>query len=115
MDQSLSPTSDNPVFRCAYGDMFRFGTLTVQKKHNCTHGEFCGVQEKNKRYLKNVDLMTHMWQKYAANIGKTELTYKPPIDTEDEELDSKEEEEMNDQPRHSFFINSNRLFLFYYR
>ena len=69
------------------------------------HGDFCGVQEKNKRYLKNVDLMNHMWQKYAANIGKTKLTYKPPIDTEDEELDSKEEEEMNDQPRHIFCLN----------
>ena len=25
--------------------------------------------------------MIHMCQKCAANIGKTELTYKPPIDT----------------------------------
>ena len=40
--------------------------------------------------------MTHMCQKCAANIGKTELTDKPPIDTEDEESDSNEEEEMND-------------------
>ena len=33
--------------------------------------------------------MTHMCQKCAATIGETELTYKPPIDTEDEESNSK--------------------------
>ena len=31
--------------------------------------------------------------------------HKPPIDTEDEESDSKEEEVMNDQPRHSLRLN----------
>ena len=31
--------------------------------------------------------MIHMCQKCAANIGKTELMYKPPIDTEDEDSD----------------------------
>ena len=49
--------------------------------------------------------MTHMCQKFAANLGKTELTYKPPIDTEDKVSDSKEEEETNDRPKHSFLLN----------
>ena len=29
----------------------------------------------------------------------------PPIDTEDEKLDSKEKYEMNDRPSHSFHMN----------
>ena len=33
-----------------------------------------------------------MCHKCAANKGKIELTYNPPIDTEDEESDSNEEE-----------------------
>ena len=49
--------------------------------------------------------MTHMSKKCAANLGKTELTYKPSIDTEYGEPDSKEEDEMNDQPRHSLRLN----------
>ena len=39
-------------------------------------------------------LMSYMCQRYAENLGKTELTYKTPIDTEDEDSDSKKEEEM---------------------
>ena len=82
--------------------MCRFGTLAVQKNHKCTrgcgvylHGDFCVVQEKKKRYLKKISLMTHMCQKSAANIRKAELTYKPPINTEDEDSNSKEEEYIN--------------------
>ena len=86
--QILPPTGDDLVLRCADGDMCRFGTLTVQLKHKCTrecsgylYGVFCGVQEKKKIHLKKSALMTHMCQKCAANLGKTELMYKPPIDT----------------------------------
>ena len=46
-----------------------------------------------------------MCQKCVENIGNTELTYKPPINTEDEESDSNEEEEMNNWHRHSFRLN----------
>ena len=77
--------------------MCRFGTLTVYTKHKFTcvygvylHGDFCGVQYNNKRYLKNIALMTHMCHKCVANLGKKELTYKPLIVTEYEESDSKE-------------------------
>ena len=45
------PTVDNPVLRCADGDMCIFGTLTMQANCKCTrgcggylHGTFCGVQ-----------------------------------------------------------------------
>ena len=49
--------------------------------------------------------MTHMCQKFAANIGNTEVTYKPPIDAEYEEYASKEEEDMKNRPRHSLRMN----------
>ena len=113
-DGLVSPTtSDNPVFRCAEGDMCKFGTLTVQTNHNCTcgcggyrHVEFFGFQEKKKRYLKTIALITHMCQKISTNLGNTELTYKPPIDIEDGDLYSKEEEKMNYRPRRSLRLNT---------
>ena len=112
MDHPRPPTSDNPMFICADGDVCRFGNLNVQKNHKCTcgcgrylHGDFCGVQYKSKRYFNKISLMTQMFQKCAANIGKTEVTYKRPIDPEEKESDSKEEEDMNDQPRHSLLLN----------
>ena len=49
--------------------------------------------------------MNHMCHKCAENLEKTELTYKPPIDTEDKESDLKEEENMNNRPRHSLRLN----------
>ena len=106
------PTSDNPVFRCADGDMCRFGTLTVQAKHKCTcgcggylHGAFCGVQEKKKIYFKKSALMTHMCQKCAKTLGKIKLTYNTPINTEDEECDSKEEWEMKNRPGNNLCLS----------
>ena len=100
------------MFRCADGDLRIFASLTVQTKHKCTrgcggylHDEFCGVQEKNESYLKNIALMTYMCHKCAANIGKTELTYKPPIDTEYEYYNYKEEDYINNHPRHSLSLN----------
>ena len=79
------------MFRCADGDIYIFGALTVQTKHNCTRGcggylrgEFFGAQDKNKRYQNKISLVIHMCQKCADNLGKTHLTYKPTIDTEDE-------------------------------
>ena len=106
------PTSDNPLFRCADGDMQIFGTLILKSNHKCTHGcggyiscDSCGVQEKNKSYLNKIALMTHMCYKCAANIGKTELMYKPPIDVEYEESNFKEEEDMDDRTSHSLHLN----------
>ena len=69
------------------------------------HDDFCGVQDKNKRYLKNIAIMTDMCQKCAANIGETELTYKIPIYTEDGYSDSKEEEEMSNFTRQSLLLS----------
>ena len=55
--------------------------------------------------MNKIALMTHMCQKFAANIGNTEVTYKPPIDAEYEEYASKEEEDMKNRPRHSLRMN----------
>ena len=84
----------------------------MQARRKCTHGcggylheDFCGVQEKKKRYLNNSDIMIPMCQKCAATLGKTELTHKPPTDTEYEEPDSEEEEDTNDRPMHSSHLN----------
>ena len=49
--------------------------------------------------------MTYMCQKCAASIGKTELTYKPLIDTEYGESNSKEGEETENWPRNSLRLN----------
>ena len=62
---------------------------------------FLVFKKKKNIYLNKSAIMTYMCQKRAATLGKTELTYNPLINTEDEEYDSKEEEEMNNLPRHS--------------
>ena len=76
--------------------------------HGCggyLHGDICAVRKNKNRCLKKIALMNHMCQKYAANIAQTELTYKRPINTEDGESYLKEEEEMNNQPKHSLHLN----------
>eukprot|EP00957_Ditylum_brightwellii_P026090 1972452-Ditylum_brightwellii.AAC.1 len=48
------------------------------------------VQERKKKYLNKTDFQTHMCQLCAAKLGLTELVYKDPITTEDEESNSNE-------------------------
>ena len=84
-----------PVLKCADGDLCRFGTSTVEKKHQYTrgcggylHSAFCGVPECKKRYINKTSFKTHMCQKCAAQLGLCQLVYVPPINTDDKESDS---------------------------
>ena len=84
----------------------------MHTKHECNrgcggylHGDFFGIQDKNKMYFNKIVLMNHMCQKFVANIGKTEVTYKPHMNTKDEELYSKEEEDIKNRPRHNLCLN----------
>eukprot|EP00957_Ditylum_brightwellii_P023526 1775672-Ditylum_brightwellii.AAC.1 len=52
------------------------------------HGAFCGVQEWKKKQISKTAYKTHMCQKCAAVLGKTELVYKPPIAMDKEESES---------------------------
>ena len=98
-----------PVLKCADGDLCRFGTSTVEKKHQCTrgcggylHSAFCGVPKCKKRYINKTSFKTHMCQKYAAQLGLYQLAYAPPIDTEEEESDSNNDnDESNNKNRRS--------------
>eukprot|EP00957_Ditylum_brightwellii_P169470 12898911-Ditylum_brightwellii.AAC.1 len=41
-----------------------------------------------KKYINKTAYKTYMCQKCTAALGNTELVYKPPIDTDDEESES---------------------------
>eukprot|EP00957_Ditylum_brightwellii_P115704 8825792-Ditylum_brightwellii.AAC.1 len=86
-----SPGGNESTHRCADGDLCRCGSFVVQPKQKCTrgcgghlHDGFCGVQGRKKSFLNKVALSTHMCQKCTVKIGKTELHYKLPIDTDEE-------------------------------
>eukprot|EP00957_Ditylum_brightwellii_P046722 3545635-Ditylum_brightwellii.AAC.1 len=64
------------VLKCAGGDLCRFGTSTVVKKHQCTrgcggylHSTLCGVPECKKHCINKTSFKTHMCQKWAAQLG----------------------------------------------
>ena len=100
------------MLKCADGDLCRFGTSTVEKKHQCTrgcggylHSAFCGVPKRKKRYINKTSFKTHMCQKCAAQLGLCQLVYAPPIDTEEEESDSDDDHDKSDNKTRS----SNRI------
>ena len=112
--ESISPEGEEdgaapPVLKCADGDLCRFGTSAVEKKHQCTrgcggylHSAFCGVPKRKKHYINKTSFKTHMCQKCAAQLGLCQLVYMPPIDTEEEEtISDGNHDESNNKMRRS--------------
>eukprot|EP00957_Ditylum_brightwellii_P198815 15154327-Ditylum_brightwellii.AAC.1 len=99
-DGFLSPTGKKDVaapavLKCTDGDLCRFGTSAVEKKHQCTRGcvcylhcAFCGVPKCKKCYMNKISFKTHMCQKCIAQLGLCQLVYMPPNDTDNEESNS---------------------------
>jgi hypothetical protein len=111
----LSPEGEKdgaapPVLKCADGDLCRFGTSTVEKKHQCTrgcggylHSAFCGVPNCKKRYINKTSYKTHMCQKCTAQLGLCQLVYASPINTYNKESNSNVDnhDESNNKTRSS--------------
>eukprot|EP00957_Ditylum_brightwellii_P068138 5172363-Ditylum_brightwellii.AAC.1 len=98
----VPPSSANEgfVLKCADGDLRGFGRPAVERKHEhtrgcggCIHSALCGVQEHKKKYTSMTAYKTDICQKCAAALGKMELVYKPPIDTNEEEFELDSEPE----------------------